>query len=178
MLLVVLLDAWRRLTQFRGKVEETRPVMAAEAAQLTGRDAGMWPQHALDRRRLQQTLQHATGAAVLQALVRGETVLGAVATVAELADVERVGLLVLVLEVALQRVVAGEGAVAVGTLLRFIDASAGGRGHAEWLAAVGRVALGVAVDLHVDSVGARTQTEVVVGRSVGAVWGLGRGRIG
>jgi hypothetical protein len=38
---------------------------------------------------------------VLKTLVRREGVLGAVAAVAELADVEGVGLLVLVLEVAL-----------------------------------------------------------------------------
>lgn len=86
----------------------------------------------MQRRRLQQALQHAARATVLQALVRRERVLGAVPPVAELAHVQRVRLLVLVLEVPLQRVVAGEGAPAVGALLRLVDPAGGGRGHAQW----------------------------------------------
>jgi hypothetical protein len=66
---------------------------------------------------------------VLQALVRRERVLGAVAPVAELAHVQRVGLLVLVLEVPLERVVAAEGAPAVGALLGLVDASRRRRRH-------------------------------------------------
>lgn len=163
----VLLDAWRWLSHLRGKVEETRPVVT-ETAQLTRSDAGVWPQNALDGRRFEQTLQHATRAPVLQTLVRGEAVLGAVATVTELAHVQRVGLFVLVLEVALQRVVAGEGAMAVRTLLGFVDASAGGRGHPQLLLlALSRgigVTFGVAVDLldHVVAVAVGTQEHVVV----------------
>lgn len=99
---------------------------------------------------------------MLQALVRGEAVLGAIASVAELAHVERVRLLVLVLEVALQRVVAGEGAMAVRTLLRFVDAATGRRWHPELLLGLSwviGVTLGVAIDLldHVVTVAAWTQ---------------------
>lgn len=61
--------------------------------------------------------------------MRREAVLGAVPPVAELAHVERVRLLVLVLEVTLQRVVAREGAMAVGTLLWLVDTPAGRRRH-------------------------------------------------
>lgn len=78
---------------------------------------------------LEQPLEHAAGAAVLEALVGGEGVLGAVAPVAELAHVHRVRLLVLVLEVALQGVVAGEGATAVGALLGLVYAPGRRRGH-------------------------------------------------
>lgn len=85
----------------------------------------------VQRRRLQQALEHATGATVLQTLVRCERVLGAVPPVAELAHVQRVRLLVLILEVPLQRVVAGEGAPAVGTLLGLVDATGRGRWHAQ-----------------------------------------------
>lgn len=99
---------------------------------------------------------------MLQALVRGEAVLGAIASVAELAHVERVRLFVLVLEVALQRVVAGEGAMAVRTLLRFVDAATGGRWHPELLLGLSwviGVTLGVAIDLldHVVTVAAWAQ---------------------
>ena len=66
---------------------------------------------------------------MLQALVRRERVLRAVPPVAELAHVERVGLLVLVLEVPLERVVAAEGAPAVGALLGLVDASRRRRRH-------------------------------------------------
>lgn len=89
----------------------------------------MRPQHALDGRRLEQSLEHAAGAAVLQALVRRQRVLGPVPAVAELADVQRVRLLVLVLEVALEGVVAAEGAPAVGALLRLVDAPRRRRRH-------------------------------------------------
>lgn len=85
--------------------------------------------HALDGRGFEQTFEHAAGAPMLEALVRRERVFGTVSAVAELADVERVGLLVLVLEVALERVVAGEGAAAVGALLGLVDASGSGRRH-------------------------------------------------
>lgn len=173
----VLLDAWWRLSQFRSKVKETRPVVI-EAAQLTGRHSGMRAQDTLNRCGLEQSLQHATGATMLQALVRSEAVLGAIASVAELAHVERVRLFVLVLEVALQRVVAGEGAMAVRTLLWFIDAATGGRWHPELLLGLSRVigvTLGVAVDLldHVVTVAAWAQVKVVV-----AVHGAGRGLLG
>jgi len=60
----------------------------------------------LDRRGLEESLEHAARAAVLQALVRRQRVLRAVLSLAELADVVRVRLLVLVLVVALQGVVA------------------------------------------------------------------------
>lgn len=63
-------------------------------------------QRRLQSRSLQQSLEHAAGAAVLQTLMRRERVLGAVPPVAELAHVQRVRLLVLVLEVSFQRVVA------------------------------------------------------------------------
>lgn len=88
-------------------------------------------QRAVQRRRLQQPLQHAAGAAVLQALVRRERVLGAVSPVAELAHVQRVRLLVLVLEVSLQRVVAGECPAAVRTLLRLVYSAGCRRRHTE-----------------------------------------------
>lgn len=48
---------------------------------------------------------------------------------AELAHVQCVGLLVLVLEMALERVVAAEGASAVGTLLGLVDAPCSWRRH-------------------------------------------------
>lgn len=51
----VLLDAWWRLSQFRGKVKETRPVVI-EAAQLTGRHPRMRAQDTLDRCGLEQSL--------------------------------------------------------------------------------------------------------------------------
>lgn len=88
-------------------------------------------QRALQRRRLQQPLQHAAGAAVLQALVRRQGVLGPVPSVAELAHVQGVGLLVLILEVSLQGIVTRERPAAVGTLLRLVDPAGGGRGHTE-----------------------------------------------
>jgi len=88
-------------------------------------------QSVLDGGRLKQPLQHAARAAMLQALVRGQRVLGAIPPVAKLAHIQRVRLLVLVLEVPLQRVVAREGPPAVGALLRLVYAAAGGRWHAE-----------------------------------------------
>lgn len=66
---------------------------------------------------------------MLQALVRGERVLGTIASMTELAHVQRVGLLVLVLEVALERVVAAEGSAAVGAFLRLVDTSGRGWRH-------------------------------------------------
>lgn len=86
---------------------------------------------AVQRGRLQQPLQHAAGAAVLQALVRRQRVLGPVPPVAELAHVQRVRLLVFVLEVSLQGIVTRECPAAVGTLLGLVDPAGGGRRHAE-----------------------------------------------
>lgn len=83
----------------------------------------------LDGGGLEETFEHAAGAAMLKTLVGGERVLGAVAPIAELADVECVRLLVLVLEMALERVVAGEGAPAVGAFLRLVYAAGRGRWH-------------------------------------------------
>lgn len=60
---------------------------------------------------------------MLQAFVRCQGVLRAVSPVTELAHVERVGLLVLVLEVSFERVVAGERSSAVRTLLRLVDSA-------------------------------------------------------
>jgi hypothetical protein len=62
--------------------------------------------------------------------VRRQAVLCAVSSLTELADVERVRPLVLVLKVPLQRVVTAEGAAAVRAFLRFVDASAGRGRHA------------------------------------------------
>lgn len=58
-------------------------------------------QDVFDGRRLQKPLEHAARTPVLQTLVGGERVLGTIPPVAELAYVERVRLLVLVLEVPL-----------------------------------------------------------------------------
>lgn len=66
---------------------------------------------------------------MLQTLVCGQAILRAVAPMAELAHIQRVRLFVLVLKVAFQGVVAREGTVTVGTLLRLIDAAAGRWGH-------------------------------------------------
>lgn len=85
------------------------------------------------RGRLEETLEHATGATVLQALVCRQAVLGTVATLAELAHVQLVRAFVLVLEVALEGIVAGKGAAAVGALLRLVDATCRRRGNAELL---------------------------------------------
>lgn len=72
---------------------------------------------------------------MLKALVGRQRVLGAIPTVTELANVQRVRLLVFVLEMAFQRVVTREGTPAVRTLLRLVDAAAGRWWHSE-LAAV------------------------------------------
>lgn len=64
---------------------------------------------------------------MLQALVRGQAVLGPVPSPAELAHVQRVGPIVLVLEVSLKRVVAAERPSAVRTVLWFVDAAVGWR---------------------------------------------------
>lgn len=79
--------------------------------------------------RLEQALQHAAGAAVLQAFVGGQRVLGAISPTAEFAHIQCVGLFVLILEVPFEGVVAGEGASAIGTFLRFVNAAASRRGH-------------------------------------------------
>lgn len=84
---------------------------------------------AFDRGSLQKALEHTTGASVLQAFVGREGVLRAVATVAKLAHVQRIRLLVLVLEVALKRIVAGEGAPAVRALLGLVYTASRGRRH-------------------------------------------------
>lgn len=63
-------------------------------------------EYVLDRRGLEESLEHAAGAAVLKTLVRRQRVLGTIRTIAELADVERVRLLVFVLEVTFEGVVA------------------------------------------------------------------------
>lgn len=86
---------------------------------------------AVQCRRLQQPLEHAARAAVLQALVRRQRVLRPVSPVAELAHVQRVGLLVLVLEVSFQGIVTRECPAAVGTLLRLVDSAGRRRGHTE-----------------------------------------------
>lgn len=140
---VVLLDARWWLSQFRGKVEQTWPV--AQSTQLTSCDARVGAKNTLDRCGLEESLQHTTRATVLETLVRGEAVLGAVATVAELAHVQRIRLLVFVLEVALQRVVAGEGAMAIGTFLWLVYSPASWRRHPERLSPVELVALRVAI---------------------------------
>lgn len=86
-------------------------------------------EHVLDGGGFEQTLEHTAGAAVLEALVRGKRVLGAVPPMAELANVQRVRLLVLVLEVPLERVVTREGSPAVRALLRLVYSPGGGRRH-------------------------------------------------
>lgn len=92
----------------------------------------MRPQHALDRRGFEQPLEHPAGPAMLQTLVRGERVLSAIPSVAKLAHVQRIRLFVLVLKMSLQRVVAAEGASAVGALLGLVNAPRGGRRHPDW----------------------------------------------
>lgn len=59
--------------------------------------------------------------------MRGQAVFGPVPPPAELAHVQRVGPLVLVLEVSLQRVVAAERPSAVRTVLWLVDAAVGWR---------------------------------------------------
>lgn len=66
----------------------------------------------------------------------GQRVLGAIPSMTKLAHVQRVRLLVLVLEMSLQRVVARECPTAVRTLLRFVDASAGRWWHSELTAVI------------------------------------------
>lgn len=89
-------------------------------------------QSALQRRRLQQPLQHTARAAMLQALVRRKRVLSAVSPMTELAYVQRVGLLVFVLEMSFKRVITRECPAAVGTLLGLVDAARCRRRHAKW----------------------------------------------
>lgn len=92
-------------------------------------DASRHPQDALDRRGLQQPLQHPGGASMLQTFVGRQRVFGPVSTMTKLAHVQRVRLLVLVLEVSFQRVVTAERPSTVGTLLGLVDAPARWRRH-------------------------------------------------
>jgi len=75
----------------------------------------------------QQTLERGRRAPVLQTPVRGQAVLGPVPPPAEFANVKRVGLIVLVLEVPFQRVIAAERPLAVRTVLWLVDAAVGWR---------------------------------------------------
>lgn len=133
--------------------------MRSEAAQLIR-----------NRCPFKQSLQHATAATVLQTLVRRQAVLRAVASVAELAHIQRVRLLVLVLEVTLQRVVTGEGAMAVRTFLRLVDASTGGWRHSQYSLFSIAATLGatVAADLRMHVSIAARWTQVIVA-AAGAV---------
>lgn len=88
-------------------------------------------QGAVKGRGLQQPLQHPARASVLEALVRGQRVLGPVPSVAELADVQSIGLLMLVLEVSFQGIVTRECPAAVWTLLGLVDAAGSWRRHTE-----------------------------------------------
>lgn len=107
---------------------ELRAVVAgAQVEQMVRRGR----QRAVQRRGFQEALQHATGASVLETLVRGQGVLSPVPSVAELTDVQGVGLLVLVLEVSFQGIVTRECPAAVGTLLRLVDAAGRRRRHTE-----------------------------------------------
>lgn len=74
-----------------------------------------------------QTFERDRRAAVLQALVRGQAVLGPVSPPAELARVQRVRPAVLVQEMPFQRVVAAERPPAVRTVLWLVDAAVGRR---------------------------------------------------
>lgn len=76
---------------------------------------------------LHQTLERDRRAPVLQALVRGQAVLGPVPAPAELAHVQRARPAVLVQEVPFQRVVAAERPPAVRTVLWLVDAAVGRR---------------------------------------------------
>lgn len=106
---------------------QLRSTVGAQVEQMMGRRR----QGAVQRGRLQQSLQHAAGASVLEALVRGQRVLGPVPPVTELTDVKRVGLLVLVLEVSFQGIVTRECPAAIGTFLGLVDTACCRRGHTE-----------------------------------------------
>lgn len=82
-----------------------------------------------ESRCFEQSLEHAGRTAVLKTLVRGQTVFGAVTTVAELTHVKCVRLLMFILEVAFKGVVATEGAATVGAVLGFVYPSNHGRWH-------------------------------------------------
>lgn len=128
-----LLNARWRLPQLGRKIEQMRMGgMRMGTVVQAGPDvAPIAGQHRLDGGRFEQPLEHAARPPVLQALVRGERVFRPVPPMAELAHVQRVRLLVLVLEVALERVVAGEGAPTVRTLLGLVNAAARRRWHAQ-----------------------------------------------
>jgi Na+/H+ antiporter NhaB len=81
---------------------------------------------ALDAR-LEQAAQHDVGASVLEALVSGQAVFCTVAAAAKLARVQRVGLLVAVLEVSLQGVVTTEHSSTVWALLGLVHIVGRGR---------------------------------------------------
>lgn len=128
----VLLDAWWWLSQFTAEVKQ-RCTLMRYGMRMMGMMMVMvmwWHQHILHRR-LKQALQHAAGATMLQTFVCRQGVLGAIASVAKLTDIQCVRLFVFVLEVPLQRVIARKGTPAVRTFLRFIDAATGGRGHTQ-----------------------------------------------
>lgn len=119
----------------------------AETAQLAG---AHWvrAEHVLYGGRFEQPLQHSAGSPVLQTLVRGQTVLRAVPAMAEFAHVQRVRLLVLVLKMSFQRVVARECAMAVGTLLRLVDATAGRWWHSQLSCLPSAAATALVVAIH------------------------------
>lgn len=105
------------------------------AATATHSASTVATKHILDGGCFEQSFQHAAGSAMLEALVGRQRVLRTITTVTKLTDVQCVRLLVLVLEMALQRIVTREGSTAIGTFLWFIDATAGRWRHSE-LAAV------------------------------------------
>lgn len=82
-------------------------------------------------RRLEQPLEHSTRSSMLKTLVGCQRVLRSVPPVAELAHVQRVRLLVLILEMSFQGVVTRECPAAVGTLLWLVDTASCRRGHTE-----------------------------------------------
>lgn len=92
-------------------------------------DTSRHTQNALDRRGLEQPLQHTRRTTMLQTFMGRQRVFGPVSTMTELAHVQRVRLLVLVLEVSLQRVVTAERPSTVRTLLGLVDAPARWRRH-------------------------------------------------
>lgn len=126
------------LQAFLGKTNQRRDLFVVKLQDLLHPLTSMWrtyissyTQYTFYSCGFQKSLQHAAGASVLETLVRGQRILGPVASMTELTNVQGVGLLVLVLEVSLQRVVAAEGATAVGTLLGFVDATAGWGRHSD-----------------------------------------------
>lgn len=120
-------DLSHSLWSLKARRELRAVVAGAEVEQVVRRRR----QRRVQRRGLQQALEHAAGATVLQALVRRQRVLRPVPPVAELAHVQRVRLFVLVLEVSFQGIVTRECPAAVGTLLWLVDTACGGRWHTE-----------------------------------------------